>query len=711
MAMMTVAFAQQAQAPQSPTFKSGTQVVEVDVRVFDNDGRFMTDLKPGDFVIKENGVPQQIVDLTLVGTSPTRANPNPEPEPSNRTPAPPRLRTAEPAGAGASATWIFVFDTPHLSLNGLHYTQKAVADFIDSRFHQGDLGGIVFDGKMANSRLTTDREQLLAAVDALRQSGESGNFEQFMHLEWPRIQDEHEAWMIAGQNDDEALTTATRRACNDSPSECEGYADPTMPVKEKARQVLDQANVRTAMSLKVIDALCNGLAKMAGPKTIVYFSEGFLVTGSEATLQGVTGLANRAGAHFYTVDARGLNHGSASSAILTGVQPMNPMGAPPQFEWNEDSTNALAVDTGGIPIRNENNFGRALDQIQADAGTYYVIGYTPSNQTFDGKYRKIDVDVKRGGVRVRARRGYLALEPAKLLKPVAIAPTAPVPPPVAVPLPAATPEAAPAPANAALAAPTGAAPAATPESTAAEAAAVRTRIDRGGLVAALRGDEAASANDAASLGWAAYQKGDVESAERELTKAAADSAAHPWVHYVLGLCHLALDEYPAASQSWERVRASAPSFEPVYFNLADAYSLQNDRRSALAVLDAAAKRWPKDAEIFDAKGVIQIHDRALPEAIDSFEHATKLAPRDPLGFFNLGSAHHAAALRLRELSISRKAQLEETQEDRRLLRNGGFVSMALWHRDAAIRNYHRVIALKGLYAEEAKKGLAALGAK
>jgi VWFA-related protein len=698
-------------AQQPPTFKSGAQVVEVDVRVFDKDGHFVTDLKPGDFVVKENGVPQQIVDLALIGAEPRTANPNSEPRTPNATSEPPPPRTAEPS----PSTFVFVFDTPHLSLNGLHYTQKAVAEFIDSRFRQGDLGGVVFDGKMANNRLTTDREELLAAVDGMRQSAQSGNFEQFVHLEWPRIQDEHEAWAIAARNDGEALGQATQRACNDRPDECQGYADPSQPVKAKARQVLDQANVRTAVSLRVIEALCDGLAKMAGPKTIVYVSEGFFVAGNEAGLQNVTGLANRAGAHFYTLDARGLNHGSASSAILSAAQPMNPSGGPTQFDWNEDSTNALAVDTGGIPIRNENNFGRALDQIQTDAGTYYVIGYTPSQQTFDGKYRRIDVTATRPGVKIRARRGYLALEPAKLLKPVSITPPGPAP---AVPLsvaPAdATPEAAAAPTTAAASAPMGTVPAPSRENTAAEATAVRTRIEKGGLVAALRGADRGAVDDAASLGWAAYQTGDVESAERELTKAAADPAAHPWVQYVLGLCHLALNEYAAAAQSWERVRSSVPTFEPLYFNLADAYSLQNDRKRALTVLAAAAERWPKDAEIFDAEGVIQIHMRELPDAIASFEHATKLAPKDPLGFFNLASAHHAAALRLRQLSTSRTAQLQETPEDRRLVQlsnGGGFLGNALWHRSAAIKAYRRVIALKGDYVEQAKKGLAALQGK
>ena len=68
-------------------------------------------------------------------------------------------------------------------------------------------------------------------------------------------------------------------------------------------------------------------------------------------------------------------------------------------------------------IRNENNIGRALDRIARDANRYYVLGYQPSNTTFDGKYRPIQVRVKRPGLRVRARRGYLAAGATPLSQP------------------------------------------------------------------------------------------------------------------------------------------------------------------------------------------------------------------------------------------------------------------------------------------------------
>ena len=42
----------------------------------------------------------------------------------------------------------------------------------------------------------------------------------------------------------------------------------------------------------------------------------------------------------------------------------------------------------------------------ADASAYYLVGYTPTRRTNDGKFHEIKVRVKRRGVRVTARRGY-----------------------------------------------------------------------------------------------------------------------------------------------------------------------------------------------------------------------------------------------------------------------------------------------------------------
>mgnify|MGYP003693540575 CR=1 FL=1 len=94
------------------------------------------------------------------------------------------------------------------------------------------------------------------------------------------------------------------------------------------------------------------------------------------------------------------------------------------------------------------------------------------------------------------------------------------------------------------------------------------------------------------------------------------------------VARFALRRYPEAAQAWERVRREVPEFEPIYFSLADAYGLQHEEATALKVLREAERRWPADAEVANAIGVIQIRRGALDAAIESFQRATTTAPAE-----------------------------------------------------------------------------------
>ena len=52
--------------PPAQPFRSGTQIVEVDVRVLGKDGRFVTDLVPADFEIAEEGVRRKSGPVILI---------------------------------------------------------------------------------------------------------------------------------------------------------------------------------------------------------------------------------------------------------------------------------------------------------------------------------------------------------------------------------------------------------------------------------------------------------------------------------------------------------------------------------------------------------------------------------------------------------------------------------------------------------------------
>jgi hypothetical protein len=71
-----------------------------------------------------------------------------------------------------------------------------------------------------------------------------------------------------------------------------------------------------------------------------------------------------------------------------------------------------------LSIRNIDDITRAFGLIVRDTSTYYVIGYQPDNAKLDNKFRKIEVKTARDGLRVRARKGYVAsaLPPMEALR-------------------------------------------------------------------------------------------------------------------------------------------------------------------------------------------------------------------------------------------------------------------------------------------------------
>jgi hypothetical protein len=74
----------------------------------------------------------------------------------------------------------------------------------------------------------------------------------------------------------------------------------------------------------------------------------------------------------------------------------------------------LAAETGGQTIVNTNDLSKGLEKVVRDASHNYLLGYAPTRELNDGKFHKIDVKVKRRGVKTVARRGYWAPSPEEM---------------------------------------------------------------------------------------------------------------------------------------------------------------------------------------------------------------------------------------------------------------------------------------------------------
>jgi hypothetical protein len=177
-------------------------------------------------------------------------------------------------------------------------------------------------------------------------------------------------------------------------------------------------------------AIINSMRQLPGRKNLVLFSEGLLIPPAVQRLFiGVIDAANRANVSIYAMDAKGLRIESAQGSIRdqvnktgaggTGVLGSSPGNEPlsKTLELNEavlredphHGLGTLAQDTGGMFFDNTNNLRQGFARIEDDLRNYYLIGYTPSNTKYDGRFRTIAVKVNRPGVTVAARKGYFAV--------------------------------------------------------------------------------------------------------------------------------------------------------------------------------------------------------------------------------------------------------------------------------------------------------------
>jgi VWFA-related protein len=169
------------------------------------------------------------------------------------------------------------------------------------------------------------------------------------------------------------------------------------------RSLLEEAQLRSEnprrmraqVTFSALAALCVKLGGMReGRKTVIFVSQGpptmfgFGQPSLQPEIQDVITAAVRGNVTIDPVDPESLG-----------------------MAIREDSRSSLyqiAAETGGRAVVNTNAMEVGLAQVLSETSAYYILGYTPTRSTDDGKYHKISVKVRRSGVRVMARQGYWA---------------------------------------------------------------------------------------------------------------------------------------------------------------------------------------------------------------------------------------------------------------------------------------------------------------
>jgi len=136
---------------------------------------------------------------------------------------------------------------------------------------------------------------------------------------------------------------------------------------------------------------------------------------------------NEADVAVYPVDARGVTVAPAfqadRSSMGTRSKPPKAFSSP---DFNYETLETLAVETGGQAFHHINDLSSAIEEAAGDARVSYALAFSPPSATLDGAYHRLEVSVQRPGVKLRYRPGYVAAPDAAVAPTLAQAIASPV---------------------------------------------------------------------------------------------------------------------------------------------------------------------------------------------------------------------------------------------------------------------------------------------
>jgi len=388
-----------------PLFRATTRLVEFTVIALDKNGNPVTSLTKDDFAIEDKGKAREIAFFHFEGAPPDpaptarSAQPLPPGTVSNRVeyaPGPPRNLTA------------LVIDTANTAQAELPWVRTQVARYLrtlapDTRlaiYHLGAQLRVVHD-------FTDDAAELRARI--------------------------HKILALPPQT-----LTDMDAAARDAEAMLKMFDDPVLLALltgqlEADMLINDAARVRAVeRAMAAMDALGQHLSGIPGRKSLVWISGGVPIVSITGAMgygakggmrnfeEQVTRTAQRLaqnGVALYAADARGVRtstvyNASVSSSPVHGRRPFER-----QQQAEEISNDPLPAMylmtgvTGGRVLTNTNDPAAGMKAAAADILGAYSLAFYSSGEA-DGKWHSLRATVRRPGVKLLHRQGYLAEQTA-----------------------------------------------------------------------------------------------------------------------------------------------------------------------------------------------------------------------------------------------------------------------------------------------------------
>jgi VWFA-related protein len=409
-----------------------SNLVSLDVIVKDKKGKAITDLKPEDFAVSENGIPQKIefFDSTLTtneAAQPTRPNdPTQPPNESTR----PKSRT--PSGFPRNIIAL-VLDGQSTELANLKHVREGMVKYIRERISDSDSVALfaISGGLQLLQPFTRDKARLIAAVDKAYDSSTVSKTSEARDIaeNISSLRDR-----VAGGPSGPIAATPAAGAAGSAAAEAL-IAQRMLEEYIQLRSALSTQQTRPVLA--ALAAISEGLRSIPGKKTLVMFSQGFVAAETlDWQVQSTIDIANRANVAIYIIDSGGLTGGAPTSGALVAGSPLGAISADTDMEHRrraaagesvfdisrqeglnrqQDLLYRISEDTGGRFVKNTNDIAGGLERIDAEIRSRYTLAYRSTDSNFDGSFRKVKIEVRRPDTSVFSRAGYYAIPPSQII--------------------------------------------------------------------------------------------------------------------------------------------------------------------------------------------------------------------------------------------------------------------------------------------------------
>ena len=396
--------------PPPLTLRTEVDLVEVPVVVRDGQHRAVAGLTKDDFEIYDAGKKQTITAFSVQRfASPMDAGGGAK---AALHPAA-AADAAGPKGETRSRFVALCFDDLNIDAAALKPAKAAAERFVKTGLAPGDRVAVVTTAQPRDAEFTGDVPGL---VERIANVTSNRRFSEDASPQCPRIRP-YEAYLIVNHLDNQVLEAkvAEYQACGGR------IPRPQDTVTSMAQGVWQYALMNSRNTLRVIDGLVAGMAKLPGERMILLTSAGFLTGDLEADEDLLMAKALHAEVVIDTLDARGLytvlpgddaSDSPPPGRVPRRAQIVEAQSPGRQEEAKDDGMAALAAGTGGTFYHNSNDLVRGFRELGMAPETMYVLGFAPSGGAANGRFHSLKVRLAAGKrYSLQARLGYTASSP------------------------------------------------------------------------------------------------------------------------------------------------------------------------------------------------------------------------------------------------------------------------------------------------------------